>query len=972
MTGLLWLHDARLTSLALGARPAWLWSADATRVVWCNATAATLFGAPTPAALAARRFDARNTAAAEVSRLAPTLPLDGAPRLQRIKGLGADLGRRLTCACSCLRIADGAAAVLVASLEDAGRAAALPQRVEGLLAAVIDPVAVFSDDGRLIGATSAARRMLGAHHTLTSIEVMTAETAATERAVGYSAAGAVTLYRVSNPAAWIVVFGETEAHAVAATQAANAEPDAPPVTKDGAAEPAQNARVYSERASATDETPAIEQPAENEREPPPRSAPPAPSAPEARRHPLRFVWQMDAEGRFTLDSPEFMALMGPRTAALIGQPWALMASTAGLDPEAAVARAVATRDTWSGIAVHWPVHDSGQRITVELAGLPVFDRDQVYRGYRGFGVCRDAARIAALTETHDAPASATAVPASAEGSRDAAPALSPVERHAFYELSRQLTSRINEADAQARRTASMLHAPATDTTAPERSEPPAGARPFLDRLPVGVLVYRLSHLLYANPAFLAFVGCDSLDALAQAGGLDSLMLSSDDIALADGGRRAFSLAGRGDGEAAVEARLLPVPWEGEQAFALLALPAAGDPVAKAARDAAQRETEAAKSDAREARAERDELAAILDTATDGVIVLDRAARIVSANCSAEALFGYDANELEGRLLSDLLAPESIGVAIDYLDQLRGKGVAALINDGREIVGRERLGGPIPLFMTMGHLRERGERTCAVFRDITAWKKAEDELRCAERAAERAGAAKSDFLAKVSHEIRTPLNAIIGFSEVMTQERFGPIGNERYRQYVKDIRTCGEHLIALINDLLDLSRIEAGKLELAPTSVSLNDLIQQCVALMQPQANRERVIIRTALAPRLPAVMADAHAVRQIVLNLLSNAFKFTVAGGQVIVSTAISEHGEVVLRVRDTGIGMSEAELASALEPFRRIAATTRVRGGTSLGLPLSKALADANHAAFHIKSAPNEGTLVEIAFSAARLMAAQ
>jgi signal transduction histidine kinase len=208
---------------------------------------------------------------------------------------------------------------------------------------------------------------------------------------------------------------------------------------------------------------------------------------------------------------------------------------------------------------------------------------------------------------------------------------------------------------------------------------------------------------------------------------------------------------------------------------------------------------------------------------------------------------------------------------------------------------------------------------------------------------------------------------------MTEERFGPIGNDRYRQYLKDIHASGAHLISLINDLLDLSKIEAGKLELTFTSVALNDLTQQCVAIMQPQANRERVIIRTSLSPRLPQLMADARSVRQIVLNLLSNSIKFTVAGGQVIVSTAITDRGEVALRVRDTGIGMNENDLATALEPFRQVATVTRARpGGTGLGLPLTKALAEANHATFNIKSTPNEGTLVEITFPDARLLAAQ
>jgi signal transduction histidine kinase len=206
---------------------------------------------------------------------------------------------------------------------------------------------------------------------------------------------------------------------------------------------------------------------------------------------------------------------------------------------------------------------------------------------------------------------------------------------------------------------------------------------------------------------------------------------------------------------------------------------------------------------------------------------------------------------------------------------------------------------------------------------------------------------------------------------MIQERFGPIGNDRYQQYLKDIRTSGDHLLSLLNDLLDLSKIEAGKLELNFTEVDLNDLIQQSVALLQPQANRERIIIRTSLGSTVPSVTADARSVRQILLNLLSNSIKFTGAGGQVIVSTALGDESNVVLRVRDTGIGMSEQDLAVALEPFRQLATSARFgSGGTGLGLPLTKALAEANRASFKIKSAVNAGTLVEVAFPTPRIAA--
>jgi signal transduction histidine kinase len=279
---------------------------------------------------------------------------------------------------------------------------------------------------------------------------------------------------------------------------------------------------------------------------------------------------------------------------------------------------------------------------------------------------------------------------------------------------------------------------------------------------------------------------------------------------------------------------------------------------------------------------------------------------------------------------------------------------------------------MPLFMTVGQVDSTAaERLCAVFRDTTPWEKTKEELIAAKRQAENALSAKSGLLAKISHEIRTPLNAIIGFCEVMIEERFGRIGNDRYVQYLKDIHSSGSHLISLINDLLDLSKIEAGKLELAFESVSLNDLTQQCVATMQRQANRERIIIRTSLAPKLPLVVADPRSLRQVVLNLLSNSIKFSGPGGQVIVSTAITDAREVILRVRDSGIGMSASEIATALEPFRHVATSTRFGSGDSgLGLPLAKALAEANRAVFHIHSKPNAGTLVEVTFPTARVLA--
>ena len=159
---------------------------------------------------------------------------------------------------------------------------------------------------------------------------------------------------------------------------------------------------------------------------------------------------------------------------------------------------------------------------------------------------------------------------------------------------------------------------------------------------------------------------------------------------------------------------------------------------------------------------------------------------------------------------------------------------------------------------------------------------------------------------------------------MMEERFGPIGNERYKEYLKDIHSSGQHMMSLANDLLDLAKVEAGKMELQFAPLDANRIIRESVALMQPQAARERVIMRLSLYDKLPNVMADERSLRQILLNLISNAVKYNEPGGQVIISTAIDDSGHSVIRVRDTGVGMNESEVGVALEPFGQVGRSGR------------------------------------------------
>ncbi len=540
------------------------------------------------------------------------------------------------------------------------------------------------------------------------------------------------------------------------------------------------------------------------------------------------------------------------------------------------------------------------------------------------------------------------------------PRLSGMERDAFERIAETLGMRRGEDTPP----------PASAKSHAEPGQPPKAPAietdtRLLDRLPIGLVVFRDQRMLFANRALLELAGYELLADFIEAGGVDAIFPDGP-----EGWANGTTVGGgpltvrRADGEATeVEARLNAVTWSEMTALMLTIAP-----LGQSQRDREDEELLVAMLAAAEARSE--ELAAILDTATDGVIVIDRTGRIGSMNRAGEALFGIDASEYIGRPFTDLLANESHRPALDYLDGLAANGVASVLNDGREVIGRVPQGGLIPLFMTMGRLAG-GEKFCAVLRDITHWKNVEEELVAARHAAETANAEKSDFLAKISHEIRTPLNAIIGFSEVMMEERFGAIGNERYRAYLKDIHVSGQHLMSLINDLLDLSKIEAGKLDLAFEAVAVNSAIQECVALMQPQANRAHIIIRTSLSADVPNVVADPRSLRQILLNILSNAVKFTRAGGQVIVSSAIEANGEVVVRIRDTGVGMSEKDVETALKPFRQLAtAKSGDQRGTGLGLPLTKALVEANRASFAIDSAVDQGTLVRITFPTTRVLA--
>jgi len=352
---------------------------------------------------------------------------------------------------------------------------------------------------------------------------------------------------------------------------------------------------------------------------------------------------------------------------------------------------------------------------------------------------------------------------------------------------------------------------------------------------------------------------------------------------------------------------------------------------------------------------------ILEEATDMITRLNPDGTTTLVSPAVRQILGYEPEEIIGQRSIDFAHPDDLPSVIAATREAQANGSMATFEHRR----RHRDGHFVWLESRVRFLvhPQTGapDGAIAISREIGQRKEFEQELLAARERAELASKTKSRFLANMSHELRTPLNAIIGFSDIMMREMFGPIGNERYTEYVRIVNESGGLLLELINDVLDMSRIEAGKYRLNVEDFEIREPIDAVVQMLSNRAMEKHLIIETRLTPPDLRAVADKRVLTQILLNLMSNAVKFTDAGGRIEVG-ATAGKTDVRLWVSDTGIGIPPEFLSRIAEPFEQAANDmTRAHGGSGLGLALVKSLVALHGGAFAITSVLREGTCVTV-----------
>ncbi len=363
------------------------------------------------------------------------------------------------------------------------------------------------------------------------------------------------------------------------------------------------------------------------------------------------------------------------------------------------------------------------------------------------------------------------------------------------------------------------------------------------------------------------------------------------------------------------------------------------------------------------------LTSVFDVSEVGIVVTDQHQRIVRVNESFIRIYGWSRNDLVGHSFSELVPQDERDLVQKAHDEFIESGTR---NSGEMKILRKDRSSANVLYTTAALELSNGRRfQVTTVMDISLRKQMEISLRVAKEQADAANQAKSTFLANMSHELRTPLNAIIGFSEMMVKSTFGPLGNEKYVEYLGDIHLSARHLLEIINEVLDMSKIEAGRLELDEDIFDVAQLIQAVARMMDSRAFSGGLKIKQSVPADLPPLYADPRLVRQILINLVGNAVKYSNPGGTIEMQALIFEDGAMRIIVSDQGIGIPSNRIKDALEPFGQVGQPVETRGiqGTGLGLPLAKAMVELHGGSLELESQVNLGTTVTVDFPPVRVV---
>jgi signal transduction histidine kinase len=656
-------------------------------------------------------------------------------------------------------------------------------------------------------------------------------------------------------------------------------------------------------------------------QPKPGTADDAAASADAPKREDRFLWRVDAAGTLT-------ALTGPQVLAdLAGQRVEDLAAAGRIVGADGMLAAMRERRTFRGERA--TLAFASGSCQVDLSGAPLGRGEAAYSGYSGFGLIRSAppgppdvgAGPAVVIEAvSSAPVEvAASAPASAVESPPAAAPLSTDEHAAFREIARALGARYagDEAEPETARAQGGAVMPfpgpqagPPDTRSADEPAPDAG---LLAGLPVPALVHRDGVILAANGRLLELAGHADLASLGAAG-LGGLLPGLPRKTGADPGTRRTTLAAADGRARPVEAACGPCTWAEAPAECLIVRPL--DETDAADTLAAERLTHAAQAE-RMAGAE-----AALDALDAGIVTLDAAGRIIAMNRAAAALFSCDPREVVGGSFVALFDRESV---LTVADLLRGA-----------------VPGP-------GAVRLAGQ---TVTLDVKAGRGDGRRVAVLDRPSRRAGVTPSDTgessaLGRLDRAFREPVTGMVQLADAILREPFGPLGDPRYRGCLAEIRSTGETMLERVGKLLDLAALESGSLRLEPRPLDLNDVAAQCVARLQAEAARGRIVMRTSFSSDLENLEADERSVSRAASLVIENAIRRSAAGGQIIVSTGSTEQAAIALRVRDTGTGSSPRAAAPG--------------GETEDGLALPRALVEANGGRLQLAAQAEDGTLVEI-----------